>query len=197
LGLIEIHYEDSTTGTQWYDKQVTIYDEMHFCNCSHEKEIPTEWLTCKVRACRVLHPPPESLDPTFNLLEVSTIMEHTPPAWRAYIDVDLCHDMDALFMRVKDQEDTLLAISNLSSLHQTNDITNEVMCCIQEETQQCWFRPMAMLASSSTADTGYTYGISDMKSKRKLSDLADIVEASGTMTMTVVPIKRTQIEPHR
>jgi hypothetical protein len=108
---------------------------MHFHNCSHEKETPTEWLTHKVRVCQVLHPPPEFPDPTFDLLEVGTIMEHAPPAWRAYIDVDLCHDMDTLFMRVKDQEDALLAISNLSSLRQTDDIANEVMCHIQEETQ--------------------------------------------------------------
>jgi hypothetical protein len=37
-------------GTQWYDKQVTIYDELCFHNQGHEKETPTEWLTHKVRA---------------------------------------------------------------------------------------------------------------------------------------------------
>jgi hypothetical protein len=43
-------------------------------------------------------------------------MEHAPPLWRAYVDVDLCHSMDALFMRVKDQEGALLAVCNLSGL---------------------------------------------------------------------------------
>jgi hypothetical protein len=62
--------------------------------------------------CR--HPIPEVPDPAFNSLEVGTIMEHAPPSWRAYVDVDLCHSTGALFMRVKDQEDALLAVSNLS-----------------------------------------------------------------------------------
>jgi hypothetical protein len=100
-------------GMRWCDKQVTIYNEMHFHNRGHDKETPTEWLTHKVRACQVLHPPPKIPDPMFDSLEVGTIMEHAPPTWRAYIDMDFCHNMDALFTRVKDQEDTLLGGSVL------------------------------------------------------------------------------------
>ncbi|KAF9503615.1 hypothetical protein BS47DRAFT_1402250 [Hydnum rufescens UP504] len=96
-------------GTRWYDKQVTIYDELRFHNRGHEKETPTEWLT------------------------LGTLMEHAPPSWRAYVDVDLCHDMDALFLRVKDQEDALLAILNLSNSQQTEDIANEVICRVHED----------------------------------------------------------------
>jgi hypothetical protein len=77
---------------------------MHYHNQGHKKETPTEWLTCKVRACQVLHPPPEIPDATFNSLEVGIIMEHAPSSWRAYVDMDLCHSMDTLFTRVKDQE---------------------------------------------------------------------------------------------
>jgi hypothetical protein len=66
-------------------------------------------------------------DPAFNLLEVGTIMEHTPPSWRAYMDVDLCHSTDTLFMRVKDQEDALIAMANLSNMKQAGDIAEEVM----------------------------------------------------------------------
>ena len=84
-------------GTRWYDKQVTNYDEMRFRNCGHERKTPVEWLTRKVRARRVLHPPPDPSNPAFDSLEVGTIMEHAPPSWRAYVDVDLCHNTDDLF----------------------------------------------------------------------------------------------------
>ncbi|KAF9506941.1 hypothetical protein BS47DRAFT_1399057 [Hydnum rufescens UP504] len=102
-------------GNCWYDKQVTIYDEMHYRNRGHEKETPTEWLTWK------------AFNPTFDSLEVGTIMEHAPPSWQAYMDVDLCHNTNALFTRVKDQEDTLLAISNLAHSRQAEDITEDIL----------------------------------------------------------------------
>jgi hypothetical protein len=83
------------------------------------------------------------------------------------MDVDLCHSMDALFMRIKDQEDTLLAVSSLSSMRCTKDITDKVMCRIHEESRQHCFRSPIMLASSSSMNTGYAYRVSDIKSKRK------------------------------
>ncbi|KAF9516605.1 hypothetical protein BS47DRAFT_1390654 [Hydnum rufescens UP504] len=154
-------------GTRWYDKQVTIYDELRFRNRGHEKETPTEWLTRKVRACRVLHPLPDIPDPVFDSLEVGTLMEHTPPSWRAYVDVDLCHDTDALFSRVKDQEDALLAISNLSNSRQTEDIANEVIRRVHEDLRRSRYRSPAMMASSSSLELSYAYEPSDVRSKRK------------------------------
>jgi hypothetical protein len=75
----------------------------------------------------VLHPPPEAANHAFDSLEVGMIMEHALSSWHAFMDIDLCHNTDNLFTRVKDQEDSLLAQADLANNQHLDKIAKEVL----------------------------------------------------------------------
>ena len=114
--MIRDFVRDSIMSRKWIESEWLRFQEMRYRQKGHEGESPAQYLSRKLQLRRKLQPIFRDSEPQLYSFEVADIWLHSPPAWSAHIDLELCPTSAELIKLATDKDEQLQASGSISQL---------------------------------------------------------------------------------